>query len=944
MNNRTPYPEINCRNMKKIIFLLLITFSVKSYAQVQLVSSGSGSAYSLTFPGVFSYSNGISFSFKAHAANSGAVTINVNSLGAKDIRKEASTALAANDIKTNQVVTLVYDGTNFQVTSDLPATVGGGGSGWNLTGNAGTNPGSNYIGTSDGQYLSIRAGGSEGLQLQPGGQLWQTLSGDQYSTNTAMGREALNSYSSQYGNSAFGAEALKNNEGENNTGVGNWALINHAAGNGNTAMGSEALKTDVSGSNNTALGYQADVASGNLTNATAIGARAIVSQSNSMVLGDISNTKVGIGTSTPAQRLHVNGQVRIDTVTSAAAADSIVTISSTGIIRKRTAASLASGGGGNTLTGDVTGNISTNTVEKIRGVNVLATAPITNQVLQYNGTNWAPATLGVGGGNPAWELGGNVGTDSTTNFIGTTDAQPLMFRVNNAEYMKLRTDGVLELQSTWGNTAIGVNSLIASGNANGNTALGFNALKDATSFSGDDGSYNTAIGASALSYNVSGINNTAVGYTSMSFATGGNGNTAVGVASLQRNVGGKYNTALGYLAMNAFNEPNADSAEYNTAVGSGSMAFMATGSYNTAVGSNAMSQNSSNSNSAFGHYALSSYNSGDKNNAFGANALLSNTAGYQNIAIGNDAQRNNREGSDNVAVGVSALFSNFSGVGNMAVGNNALSLNEGGFNNVAVGTWSLNANTDGSNNTAIGTYANTGSSNLFNATAIGYDALVTASDKVRLGSAFVTVIEGQVAYSFPSDGRFKTNISNADVKGLDFITKLRPVNYNFDTKKYEEFLTKNMPDSIRRKILASDFTKSTALRQTGFIAQEIEKAAKEAGYDFSGGLHIPENENDNYSVAYSQFVVPLVKSVQELNAKVEALEKENNALKGNSTPIAQPRTQIKTTEGFRGDENPIITAQQKEIDTLKTQNSTTKTKLDEMQKQLEEFKKLLEKK
>ena len=117
-----------------------------------------------------------------------------------------------------------------------------------------------------------------------------------------------------------------------------------------------------------------------------------------------------------------------------------------------------------------------------------------------------------------------------------------------------------------------------------------------------------------------------------------------------------------------------------------------------------------------------------------------------------------------------------------------------------------------------------------------------------------------------------------DVSGLDFINRLRPVNYNFDTRKYEEFLTKNMPEDVRKNYLDQDFSKSTNIRQTGFIAQEVEKAAKEAHYDFSSGLHVPENENENYSVSYSQFVVPLVKAVQEQQKMIELLKKQNEEL------------------------------------------------------------------
>ena len=54
-----------------------------------------------------------------------------------------------------------------------------------------------------------------------------------------------------------------------------------------------------------------------------------------------------------------------------------------------------------------------------------------NQVLQWNGTNWVPVTLAAG-----WNLSGNAGTNPTTNFIGTTDDQPLEVRVNNTPVVR----------------------------------------------------------------------------------------------------------------------------------------------------------------------------------------------------------------------------------------------------------------------------------------------------------------------------------------------------------------------------------------------------------------------------------------------------------------------------------------------------------------------------
>ena len=101
--------------------------------------------------------------------------------------------------------------------------------------------------------------------------------------------------------------------------------------------------------------------------------------------------------------------------------------------------------------------------------------------------------------------------------------------------------------------------------------------------------------------------------------------------------------------------------------------------------------------------------------------------------------------------------------------------------------------------TCIGYNADVSGVALTNATALGNGATVNASNKVRIGNAAVSVIEGQVAWSYPSDGRFKLNVTE-EVKGLDFIKLLRPVVYNFDTRKYTEFLTQNMPDSCKERI------------------------------------------------------------------------------------------------------------------------------------------------
>src|SRR5262249_56449669 len=71
-------------------------------------------------------------------------------------------------------------------------------------------------------------------------------------------------------------------------------------------------------------------------------------------------------------------------------------------------------------------------------------------------------------------------------------------------------------------------------------------------------------------------------------------------------------------------------------------------------------------------------------------------------------------------------------------------------------------NTTGNGNTAIGVNADVFQGGLSNATAIGFDARVDASNKIRLGNRDVSVIEGQVPYTFTSDKNQKENFQSVD--------------------------------------------------------------------------------------------------------------------------------------------------------------------------------------
>jgi len=89
-------------------------------AEAYAADAGANDTYAITLSPVPSaYVTGMVINFKANTVNTGASTLNVNSLGAKTIKKANNQDLADGDIESGQIVTLIYDGTNFQMQSQV---------------------------------------------------------------------------------------------------------------------------------------------------------------------------------------------------------------------------------------------------------------------------------------------------------------------------------------------------------------------------------------------------------------------------------------------------------------------------------------------------------------------------------------------------------------------------------------------------------------------------------------------------------------------------------------------------------------------------------------------------------------------------------------------------------------------------------------------------------
>ena len=83
------------------------------------LDTGSANNYVITITGqTTTYAAGIAFQFKATNTNTGASTLNVNAQGTQSIVRTDGSALSAGDILAGGIVSVMYDGTNFQLMND----------------------------------------------------------------------------------------------------------------------------------------------------------------------------------------------------------------------------------------------------------------------------------------------------------------------------------------------------------------------------------------------------------------------------------------------------------------------------------------------------------------------------------------------------------------------------------------------------------------------------------------------------------------------------------------------------------------------------------------------------------------------------------------------------------------------------------------------------------
>jgi len=184
-------------------------------------------------------------------------------------------------------------------------------------------------------------------------------------------------------------------------------------------------------------------------------------------------------------------------------------------------------------------------------------------------------------------------------------------------------------------------------------------------------------------------------------------------------------------------------------------------------------------------------------------------------------------------------------------------------------------NTTGSSNVAVGNYSGQRMTTGNNQIVLGYDTESVGSHYFTFGTGtgshrVYNQFTANATWTRASDERIKKDIVDNNDCGLAFINDLRTVTYKFKS-----------PSELDKTMSEYDADKTEATHKDkmyGFIAQEVKEAMDKHNIkDFSGWHQINDKKDNMQGISYEMFVMPLVKAVQELTAKVETLEAKINA-------------------------------------------------------------------
>jgi len=318
----------------------------------------------------------------------------------------------------------------------------------------------------------------------------------------------------------------------------------------------------------------------------------------------------------------------------------------------------------------------------------------------------------------------------------------------------------------------------------------------------------------------------------MKFLTSGHGNIGIGYQSLKNHTTGSRNIAIGYNAMDGTGEDDSPTSTDNIFIG-----------YDAGGGAwddGADGTDDSNFNVGIGNYVMDAAMDG----------------ALKNTAVGHESGTAITTGSQNALLGFQAGGAIQGGAWNTCLGDRAGDAITSGGGNVSIGTTSDCAAT-----------AN-------NQIAVGNGTVTDAANRGRWGNSSVSQNNIQTDWTVDSDVRIKKDIENSNI-GLLFVNALKTRKYKkrhpseYDAEILEARYKKGgfNYDDDKDEIIKDEFDDNKVWN--GLVAQEVKTVMDDLDVEFSGWS---EDSNGKQGIQYSTLVVPLIKAVQELSAKVEALE------------------------------------------------------------------------
>ena len=298
------------------------------------------------------------------------------------------------------------------------------------------------------------------------------------------------------------------------------------------------------------------------------------------------------------------------------------------------------------------------------------------------------------------------------------------------------------------------------------------------------------------------------------------------------------------------------SADYAVGIGYEALDVHLSGSYPIAIGAFALSSSTTSDSIAIGGSALNACDTEQDNLAIGFQAMkLANSGAEDNTVVGNFAGDAITSADGNVLMGHHAGGAINTGGANTIIGGNAAPSLDGGATNLVIGS-NCDVSAGAANEQMVIGY---------NQTAVGDNIF---SFGVGNTNRVYNNFNSNASWTRSSDERLKKDIKTNEDCGLDFINDLRTVTFKWKA-----------PSEQPKEFTSHDPEKTEAGHKDklyGFIAQEVKSVLDKHNItDFNGWNSAPDGDNNSIqSISYEMFVIPLVKSIQELSKKVEDLEKK----------------------------------------------------------------------